>query len=146
MVHDEARGRRGGPSLYELGCMYDQGHLEGMKEPLYRFIRNNRAEIIRFKGSLSEDIGCDVSIDACAKIYLLQRKSIDTRIELEEQMKEIKKEIWIRHEEGPFPSDSDIAHQWIKKYAPIWREYYVMSLLYLFHRREADCHQILTGE
>jgi len=125
-----------GPSPDELQDMYAGGHLDFLQEPLAQFILSHQGQIFDYKIKRQDVLGQELSLDSAIRLFILHARSINFKNEIEDQIEEVNKEIWIVHERDPVPTKEQIAKNWIMNYASKWREYRVMSILFYYDRNQ----------
>lgn len=125
-----------GPTIEELEVMHDEGNLEYIRSSLENFVFSHRNNIFGYKKILETVYSQEISLDCALRLYILKTRSVNFHMDLRDQLEEIKKEVWIRHENHDPKSEDEIALEWAKKYGEKWREYRVMSILYFYDKNK----------
>ena len=112
--------------LEELSEEYASGKLDKIKGDLEMFIKSHKAPIKQFTAqhSLNLDIGL--------RWYIFRKKTINSKQENLDQIDEIQKELWYRHEEDPSKPDFAIWQDWMQKHAAGWRDHRVLQIIYVY--------------
>lgn len=140
--------------VVELEELWIKGRLKDVETDLDRFIRDHIEDIraaLREKasGTASRRHGYDRDlIDFCVRSILRRSGTCNPRRDIQEQVNEIGKEIWYEGERrrAPVPPDrcEEIAREWATRYAPRWREWRLLQLLYVWQKK-ADEYVPLIG-
>jgi hypothetical protein len=114
---------------------YDKGRLEEIKLDLERFIIAHRSRIERFRTD-QQGKGLPALTDEVAiKFYIIRYRSINPAREIQDQLKEIEREKWIRGvATGCEPDAQEVALEWSKAHSAGWRAHRVTTIIYVFDR------------
>lgn len=116
--------------LNKIKSSYANGELEPILKQLEAFINCNKEQILRFKIQEEKNWNRPIDLATATKLFILHVRSIDSRAEMLDQINQINKELG-----GSFQDPQ--AHNllcinWVQKYAPIWRAFRVLAIIYVF--------------
>jgi hypothetical protein len=148
--------------LKSLEDLWKSGQLKDLEQDLDCFIRSNLPDLrkaIREGKSVGEvlarrrhrrgEISDRQFVDFCVRSVLRRKGSCNPGRDIEEQRREIEKEVWYEGERQrrPLPADrrEDIARKWAKHHAPNWREWRLFQMLYVWEQK-ADQYLTLLSE
>ncbi len=118
--------------LDELKQEYQQGKLKHLETELEEFIKKHETEIKRFTEYFNTQLYHKINIDTGLRWYLTLQKSFNLKNEMNEQLEEIKKEIWYRKQEKIELKPDDIAKNWVLKHSAGWRDHRVLQIVYVY--------------
>ena len=110
---------------------------------LENFITLNKKKINEYQGRLSKQCHVPISLDVAIRVYIADRQSIDRSAEIRDQRGEIAVEKWIIHEKDPKPTEEEIAMNWVKQYAAMFREYRVRTILKVYDQKREHYQNLL---
>ena len=107
---------------------------------VFDFCDSRREEILALSGACA-DPNTLVSV---LKRLIKETGGVNHRMEMQAQLQEILKEIWIRGERGDFDRDR-IAAEWASTHGPQWRRWRVRECLYVVERCTPEVVKLLKG-
>ncbi len=116
--------------LDKIKSSYSNGELEPILKQLEVFINCHKEQILRFKIQEENNWKRPIDMATAVKLFILHVRSIDSRAEMLDQIKEINKTIGDDHED--IQKQNDCCFEWVQKYAPIWRAFRVLAIIYVF--------------
>lgn len=124
--------------LDEVNQEYAQGKLEKIKEDLELFIKSHKEPIKAVSARLK------VNLDIALRFYILHKRTINTKKENLDQICEMKKEIWYRHEEDSSKPENEIIADWTRKHAAGWRDHRIIQILFVYLQDKDKYLALLT--
>ena len=133
-----------GSEIDEIRRKYDAGELDSIKQDLERFICAHKADIVRYRADQKRK-GLELTDEATVKFYIIDRRSINPRREIQEQLEEIRRETWIRGiNSGSAPNQGEVARDWARQHSADWRAHRVTAIVYVFEREKGRYCKLLT--
>lgn len=130
--------------LDEIRQKYDSGRLDAIKVDLERFIIAHRSRILEYRTRHDRE-GVRFPEEVAVKFYLLRHRTINSQREIGDQLEEIRKEKWIRGvQAGRPPDEQEVAMEWARRYAAVWREHRVTTIVYVFDQEHERYCRLLT--
>jgi hypothetical protein len=121
--------------LDEIREDYDKGRLEPIKQDLERFLVAHRAQIHTFRQTQETRGLPPMSDEVAIKFYIIRHRSINPSREIQDQLREIEREKWIRGVvTGRQPDPQEVALEWAKNHSAGWRAHRVTTIIYCFDR------------
>lgn len=135
-----------------LDDLWRKGHLRELEGDLDCFIRDHLTDIRKAMRE-GKGGGLDVArlrhsrgelserqfVDFCVRATLRRRGSCNPARDIVEQRQEIGREVWYEGERrrAPVPDDrrEQIAREWASRHAPLWREWRLYQLLYVWDKK-----------
>ncbi|GEM_PF-2486173 len=139
---------------------WGKGRLKELEADLEQFLRKHASEIrsairnrdhtmIRVVGRLHDHGKLDDQemIDLCVRSILRRCGTVNPRKDIEEQAREISKEIWFEGERicGPVSAQrqEEIARMWAHLHATKWREWRLREILFTWEKKLPDFLRII---
>lgn len=116
-----------------LARSWDAGELHGHAERVLAFVERHREEIRRLAG----DSPAEHALLEAARRLISHAGTVHAASEMQDQMRAIRDEIWIRGERGDYDREN-IASDWASQHAANWRQWRVREYLYVVDRCAAD--------
>lgn len=145
----------------QLEDLWQNGQMRDLEGDLDLFIRDHLTDI---RGALREGKarGLDVArrrytrgeitdhdlVDFCVRSILMRRQTCNPRRDIQEQVREINKEVWYEGERCQVPVTperrEEIARKWASTHAPRWREWRLYQLLYVWQKKADDYVRMIS--
>ncbi len=131
--------------LEKIKSSYAKGELAPILKQLEVFISCHKEQILSFK--IQEESKWKRSLDLATtvKLFILHVRSIDSRAEMLDQIEEINKTIGNKYEED-IQKQNSCCFEWVQKYAPIWRAFRVLAIIYVFDQNREKLISILNSD
>lgn len=116
--------------LNKIKISYAKGELSPILKQLENFISCNKEQILKFKIQEEKNWDRPLDLSTATKLFILHVRSIDSRAEMLDQISQINKDF-----ENCFQDTQKqniYCIDWVKKYAPIWRAFRVLAIIYVF--------------
>lgn len=114
----------------QLDEEFKSGQLDRLTPSIATFVKAQRKHL----STTSENVSSLKEVLTTLKHQIIQVRSIDSRNEMNDQIKAINDEIWFRGERGEYDR-SKIATDWACNHAANWRRWRIKEYLYLVDRR-----------
>ena len=131
--------------LEEIRINYDRGEYVKLAESVRTFLAEHGERVLEFKEHIEGKFKKQFSLEHAIRLLILDIKTVNTKLDLEDQRKVIGLEAYIRHEHGSTESDEEIAIDWIKKYAGAWRIHRIREIVYVFERSKEEYLDLIDG-
>ena len=119
------------PQLDQIRRRYEAGDLDYILEDIITFVIQHQQEIRLYRDIKSRLHGKPLG-DWCAIArVILDRKSINPRRELGDEIEEVQRERWIRGERGEMLTENEAAELWARFHAAGWRDHRLLVYLYI---------------
>ncbi|MFH0919303.1 MAG: hypothetical protein V1913_02990 [Fibrobacterota bacterium] len=119
--------------LNALKAKHDAGELEEIKQQLKQFICANRADFFRFREREIRSWRKEIDLFICLKLFILEKKTIDFRSEMQSQIAEIEREVQRRLQTDACANPQAIKQEWTKRNAASWRAHRIMELIFVLN-------------
>jgi hypothetical protein len=131
-----------------LHADYAAGKYDHIKDDLEAFVRDHRSEIEHVRTEvLSRIMGEIAPPEVAIKWFILRQRSINPAGDIKEQLKEIKKEEWLRGvREGKAADPKKVASDWARLYSPGWRDHRVLTIVFVFDQNREHYLSIYRQE
>ena len=124
---------------------YEAGRLEEIKQDLERFILAHRARIEAYRSAQQGKGLPPLSDEIAIKFYIISHRTINPAREIQDQLKEIEREKWIRGiRAGVSPDAQEVALEWAKAHSAGWRAHRLTTIVYVFEREKDRYLKLLT--
>jgi hypothetical protein len=120
--------------LEKVKLSYASGELDSLRQQLESFIISNKDRILQFKRQEERNWKCSLDLATALKLFILHVRSIDTQSEMSDQIKAINKEMGSEFR-GETAGNSCCIN-WIQRYAPVWRGFRVLAIIYVFDQHK----------
>lgn len=148
--------------LKSLEDLYKSGQLKDLEQDLDCFIRTHLVDLRRAiregrqggqevarRRHRRGEISSREFTDYCVRSVLRRKGSCNPGRDIEEQRREIEKEVWYEGERArrPLPAErrEDIARKWAQHHASNWREWRLFQMLFIWDKK-ADQYLRLIAE
>jgi hypothetical protein len=129
--------------LKQIEEKHKKGGYVHLADCLWQFLINHSARIIGFRGELEQREGKQIPLDSVIGLYILDNKTVDMKLDMRDQKREIENTIWYEHEKGrPIPA-SEIEKDWVNKYAAAWRIHRVREIMYVFSQNKQEYMELI---
>lgn len=130
----------------QLGQTYDSGKFKNLESELAKFIREHKSAIKDFQAKeLSRLKGIPPTDELAIKLYIMKVRSINPLEEIKQELGEIEQETRHQAEKNGGKVDREqVAAEWSRNHAPAWRDYWILSALYVFERHKEKYLQIFN--
>lgn len=115
--------------LDKVKLSYANGEFEPILKQLEVFIESNKEKILRFKKQEEHNWKRSLDLATATKLFILHVRSIDFNAEMQDQIHEINKTLGCC---GDDQNQNSKCIAWVQKFAPIWRAYRVLAIIYVF--------------
>lgn len=147
--------------IKSLEDLWAKGQLEAVEQDLDCFIRQNLPDLRkavregRFAGQSvarrrysKGEISDRQLVDFCVRSVIRKRGTCNARRDIEEQCREIEKEVWYEGERRRRPISperrEEIARSWARHHASNWREWRLFQLLYVWDKKAEQYLRLLA--
>lgn len=124
--------------LEQIEKNYAMGRYALLEEAISKFLKMHSGKIFDFKKELEQKHKRTFSLDEAVRLYIAENKTVNFRLDMQDQKEEIMREKWIRHERNPHEPAEKIKAEWVRSYAWPWRIHRVREIIYLFERRKEE--------
>jgi hypothetical protein len=78
-------------------------------------------------------------------MFILERKVVSLRKDMEDQLKEVEKEKWYRGEKNECDDFDCVCKEWVKNYGGAWRVHRTREVLYVFEREKERYLEVIEN-
>ncbi len=131
--------------LDKIKSSYANGELEPILKQLEVFISCHKEQILSFKIQEESNWKRPLDLATAVKLFILHVRSIDYRAEMLDQIKEISKTIGDEYEKD-IQKQNNCCFEWVEKYAPIWRAFRVLAIIYVFDQNREKLLSLFNSD
>lgn len=124
--------------LLQIQRDYHKRRYTHLVDCLKQFLINNSEKILQLKEHVEKREGKYFLLEDIIGLFILDNKTVDFRLDMEDQTEEVMKEKWIRHEKNSNEPVSQIEMDWVRKYAAAWRIHRVREIMYVFSQNKQE--------
>jgi hypothetical protein len=131
--------------LDKIKSSYANGELEPILKQLEVFISCHKEQILSFKIQEESNWKRPLDLATAVKLFILHVRSIDSRAEMLDQIKEISKTIGDEYKKD-IQKQNNCCFEWVEKYAPIWRAFRVLAIIYVFDQNREKLLSLFNSD
>ncbi|MCU0642537.1 MAG: hypothetical protein MUF61_03100 [archaeon] len=124
--------------LRQIELNFMDGRYAHLADCLRQFLINHSSDILRFRGELEHREARQFPLESVIGLYILENKTVDMKLDMRDQKREIENTIWYEHEKGRSIPASEIEKEWVRKYAAAWRTHRTREIMYVFSQNKQE--------
>jgi hypothetical protein len=115
---------------------HQNGVPEGLRTQLLNFLKENRGDFEAFRRAEQKAWGKPVEPFTCLKLYILHKKTICFREDLQSQIAEMNRAVETARRADRDINPASVKAEWTRTQAGSWRDRRILEIIYILDREK----------